>query len=426
MSPYAFDVFLSYSHEDRSFAREIANWLRSANFSVWLDEEQLVPGARFRPALQQGLRESRHLIALLTLSYARRRWTHRELDLFDLVGDDEDRKIIGMQLEDLGENPLDQAFLVNHRIHWSGFHFDPEAFWLTNCALRSERPGPQGQWAQRGQTIVLPKQPHRVDTAPESQIRSSDDSSVDDSDLVHSFKALQTRLKREKPFAINEAISANWLYAKTSTAALIALAALPRITNPQSVWSFVDLGELSLARWYLAATELQSQAKETESWFSWAIAEENWSSLKAAADRAPKPIRAHMKWIEDNLTKRKSFARFEESYDYGVMITPWNHLHLTWTALRLRDRSAALAHAEALSRLANADLRARRFVVRLANWSVFAPIAKSGSLKVTLDQLCRGFENDIIPETPVRLKMPPITRAAFRRVRDQLWGLTCR
>jgi hypothetical protein len=154
MSVHAFDIFVSYSHEDQTFARDLAGWLRAANLTVWMDEEQLVPGTRFRPALQQGLRESQHLVAIVTASYARRRWTQRELDLFDLLADDENRKIIGVQLDEVDTGPLDQIFLVNQRIDWQAREFNAEAFWLLHCALTSERPGPKRSWLDRGHSLI--------------------------------------------------------------------------------------------------------------------------------------------------------------------------------------------------------------------------------------------------------------------------------
>lgn len=43
------------------------------------------------PRLQQGLRESQHMLSVLTAAYCTRPWTQRELDLFDLSADHSDR-----------------------------------------------------------------------------------------------------------------------------------------------------------------------------------------------------------------------------------------------------------------------------------------------------------------------------------------------
>jgi len=74
MEDYSFDVFLSYANTDIEFARQMVDWIRLSGFRVWFDEEQLVPGSRFRSGLQQGLRESQHLVTILTSSYIHRSW----------------------------------------------------------------------------------------------------------------------------------------------------------------------------------------------------------------------------------------------------------------------------------------------------------------------------------------------------------------
>ena len=72
MTVYSFDVFLSYAYQDASFARNLVEWLRRSGYKVWVDEEQLVPGSQFRAGLQQGLRESRHMVVMLTSDYVNR------------------------------------------------------------------------------------------------------------------------------------------------------------------------------------------------------------------------------------------------------------------------------------------------------------------------------------------------------------------
>ena len=47
-----FDVFLSYNREDRKAARELADKLREYSLSIWLDEEQIVPGRSWISALE--------------------------------------------------------------------------------------------------------------------------------------------------------------------------------------------------------------------------------------------------------------------------------------------------------------------------------------------------------------------------------------
>jgi hypothetical protein len=132
---FDFNAFVSYAHNDADFARQVVTWLRKSGLGVWFAEEQLIPGSRFRIGLQQGVRESHHLIAVLTRSYIERPWTQRELDLFDLSADQSDRRILALQLDELDLGALDQTFQVHQRIKWDGRAFNAEAYWHLYCGL---------------------------------------------------------------------------------------------------------------------------------------------------------------------------------------------------------------------------------------------------------------------------------------------------
>lgn len=150
---YAFDVFISYAQSDVEFARDLAGWLRDCHLKVWLAEEQLVPGSRFRAGLQQGILESRDLVAVLSPAYSKRPWTQREVDLFDLHADLADRRVFGLQIGDVPCGPVDQVFLVSQRIRWREKSFDPEGMWLLHCGLRRKRPGSRSDWAEKGRSL---------------------------------------------------------------------------------------------------------------------------------------------------------------------------------------------------------------------------------------------------------------------------------
>ena len=85
-----------------------------------------------------------------------------------------------------------------------------------------------------------------------------------------------------------------------------------------------------------------------------------------------------------------SFKDAEEKFDYSIMITPWNHFHLCWLALRLGDISSATAHADALCNVALlGDARAGRFLTRLSNWSLFEPILNEDHNREMIDNARR-------------------------------------
>lgn len=159
---FPFDVFISYGGENRAFARRLAGWLRNIQVKVWLDEEQLVPGCRWRDSLKQGLRDSRHLVAVLTPEYVSRPWTQRELDLFDLSADHAQRRLLALEMGQVPESPLDQMFEVTQRIKWQNADFDLEAFWCLSCGLRNCAPSPRNTWAERGKALLSEVHPQQI------------------------------------------------------------------------------------------------------------------------------------------------------------------------------------------------------------------------------------------------------------------------
>jgi len=150
MAKFGFDAFLSYASEDRELAKQIVEKLRLNDFIIWYDVEQIAPGESFRFALAEGLKASRHFIALLTPAYTKRKWTQREVDLFDLTADRTRRRILGIQVGPIKAKKIDQVFRVSQWIQWNGDGIDPAAFWLLLCGLKIEKPGPQAEWAIKG------------------------------------------------------------------------------------------------------------------------------------------------------------------------------------------------------------------------------------------------------------------------------------
>ena len=58
------DVFISYNRNDSVHAEHLAEALRALDLSVFFDKRFLLPGSRWRPELENALRES-HAVAVL-------------------------------------------------------------------------------------------------------------------------------------------------------------------------------------------------------------------------------------------------------------------------------------------------------------------------------------------------------------------------
>lgn len=411
---FSFDVFVSYSHEDIVFARKLVNWLRSAGFKVWFDEEQLVPGTRFRAGLQQGLRESSNLVAVLTKSYINRSWTQRELDLFDLTANHSERRILALEIGDLNYRQFDQVFLVHQRIKWSRKTFNPKAFWHLYCGIKNQRPGDRAKWEQNGKKLIIPKYKSAFGLFDNSiiipvvdslkiadltnkkiflmdeaiQIRKKNDVVNDclfspETKLESTYLSLIKMVQeKHKENALQKLIEDSWAYGKAERAAILSLASLPNWHGYYSAWAFLDISCSKIANWFLLLTQLYNP-QPTEIWFSWAVFKKHWPLLIKASDKAPhKELQMHFKYLTSLAIKcNRSFKEAEADYNYGLMITPWNHFHLTWLAIRLGDNKSAVAHAIRLCETAiNKDFRAGRFLTRLSNWPIFHSILSESRL----------------------------------------------
>lgn len=76
----AWDVFISYASEDReTVAAPLAEALRVNGLRVWYDQFELTPGKQLLQSIDEGLRESRFGIVVLSPHFFAKEWPLREL-----------------------------------------------------------------------------------------------------------------------------------------------------------------------------------------------------------------------------------------------------------------------------------------------------------------------------------------------------------
>jgi hypothetical protein len=92
ISQEEYDVFLSHSHEDKSFVRELASALDNLGISYWLDEMELRLGDSLRAVIDHGLKKSRFGVVILSKHFFAKQWPQRELD--GLLAKEIDSKVI--------------------------------------------------------------------------------------------------------------------------------------------------------------------------------------------------------------------------------------------------------------------------------------------------------------------------------------------
>jgi hypothetical protein len=81
------DVFVSHAFEDKDeIARPLVEALVDRGISVWFDEYELRLGDSIRKKIEQGLRDSRHGLIIMTKNFFNREWTQKELSALESSG----------------------------------------------------------------------------------------------------------------------------------------------------------------------------------------------------------------------------------------------------------------------------------------------------------------------------------------------------
>jgi len=75
-------VFISHSSYDKSFARRLADVLNANDISVWIDEMSLSLGDNIIQKIEDGIRSSDVIIAVLSKNYVSSKWAMQELSMF--------------------------------------------------------------------------------------------------------------------------------------------------------------------------------------------------------------------------------------------------------------------------------------------------------------------------------------------------------
>ena len=74
-------IFLSYSHNDRDKARQIANELRKANLDIWFDEYEIKVGESLIEKIRQAMGKSNYVVMIISKDSVKSKWLNKELDI---------------------------------------------------------------------------------------------------------------------------------------------------------------------------------------------------------------------------------------------------------------------------------------------------------------------------------------------------------
>jgi hypothetical protein len=98
---FDYDVFLSYSSQDKQIVHALAKRLKQEGLRVWLDAWAIQPGDPISLAIQHGLEQSRTLLMCMSPAYFDSEWTtleHHTLLFRDPTN--EKRRFIPLLIED--------------------------------------------------------------------------------------------------------------------------------------------------------------------------------------------------------------------------------------------------------------------------------------------------------------------------------------
>src|ERR1700694_3428245 len=73
------NVFISYAREDQAAAELIANRLRKAGVSVFVDEASLVAGGNWSAQLGRAMQDASAVVVLLSANSRKRTWVDSEV-----------------------------------------------------------------------------------------------------------------------------------------------------------------------------------------------------------------------------------------------------------------------------------------------------------------------------------------------------------
>lgn len=92
-------VFISYVRENSRVIEQLANTLRDHNIEVWLDREQIKPGARWADAIRDAIADGDFFLACFSNEYNSRSKTYMNEELT-------------LAIEELRQRPVDRAWFI--------------------------------------------------------------------------------------------------------------------------------------------------------------------------------------------------------------------------------------------------------------------------------------------------------------------------
>lgn len=104
-------IFISHSSKDKLFARQLAKRLSAAGLSVWLPEDEILPGDNWAKKVGQALEDSDLMVVLVTPHAFETEWLKEEIQ-YALTAEHYKGRLIPVFLGSEQETPADVPWIL--------------------------------------------------------------------------------------------------------------------------------------------------------------------------------------------------------------------------------------------------------------------------------------------------------------------------
>jgi hypothetical protein len=151
------DVFLSHASEDKPYVRAVADVLRAAGLTVFIDEHDLVAGRSLRGQVDHALINSRLGLLFVSSHFLCKRWPREEFDALFTLEDNGQTKILPVWLGISLKEIVEFSPMLASRV---ALHADADPSVTAKQVLKHVEKiyNEEGSWAQfvRIDTLCLP------------------------------------------------------------------------------------------------------------------------------------------------------------------------------------------------------------------------------------------------------------------------------
>ncbi|MBF0464958.1 MAG: TIR domain-containing protein [Nitrospirae bacterium] len=104
-----YDVFISHARKDKdTIENEILRDLKTKGISYWIDHEKIGFGERIIEKIEEGLKDSKHIMPCLSENLGKSNWCRAEYEsvLYDIFSKKTDKRVIPLRLDNCGDDDI--------------------------------------------------------------------------------------------------------------------------------------------------------------------------------------------------------------------------------------------------------------------------------------------------------------------------------